>query len=229
MREMKTPNTVALYLRVSTEDQDLAGQERELRSYASSRGWEISRVYAEKSSATGRIERAAWERLRKDACLPGSRGFEHVLVWSLDRWSRDGSFVKAVGSIEDLEVLGIRFHSLKEPALDSGDDDAPNLARDLLRGILPTIAKFEALRIRERTRVAMREIKEGRRRTRSGRRVGRPRRVTPELLQEIIRLRESGMRWAEVALRLHVPAASARKWYSDREALVAALPAEKPV
>ncbi len=181
---------VALYLRVSTEDQDLAGQERELRAYAASRGWEISRVYAEKATATGRVERVAWERLRTDACLPVTRGFEHVLVWSLDRWSRDPSFVKAIGSIEDLEVLGVRFHSFKEPHLDSGDDDSPNLARDLLRGILPTIAAFEARRRSERTRLAMREIKEGRRVPKGP--VGRPRVVLPAELAKALKMHDQG-------------------------------------
>ena len=205
---------VAIYARVSTDDQDLAGQERELRAYASSRGWEISRVYAEKRTATGRVERAAWEQLRKDACLPVTRGFERVLVWSLDRWSRDGSFVKAVGSIEELEILGIRFHSFREPALDSGDDDAPNLARDLLRGILPTIAAFEARRRSERTRVAMQEIKSGRRRTRSGRPPGRQPRVTENKRRAILGLREQGLRWSDVAARVGLPAGTCASVHS---------------
>jgi DNA invertase Pin-like site-specific DNA recombinase len=201
---------VALYLRVSTADQDLAGQERDLRLYAASRGWKIGCVFSEKTSAAGKVEREAWQQLREEACLPMTRRFEHVLVWALDRWSREPSFVRAVGSIEDLELLGIRFHSFREPTLDSGDDDSPNLARDLLRGILPTIAAFEARRRSERTRVAMREIREGRRATRSGRPVGRPRRVTPALAQKALELHEQGRTWKEVAQRVGLPCGTAR-------------------
>lgn len=204
--------TIALYLRVSTDDQDLAGQERELRAYAEARRWIVSRVYAEKKTATGKVERAAWDELRKRACLPTLRGFERVLVWSLDRWSRDPSFVKAIGSIEELEVLGLRFHSYREPALDSPEDGQPSLARDLLRGILPAIAAFEARRRSERTRLAMQELKSGRRKTASGRPVGRPRRLTPEI-EAVIRQKryEEGLPWAKVALVVHLPAATCRK------------------
>jgi DNA invertase Pin-like site-specific DNA recombinase len=219
---------VALYLRVSTEEQDLAGQERDLRAYASARGWEIGCVYAEKLSARGSIHRDAWHELREEACLPMTRRFERVLVWALDRWSREPSFVKAVGSIEELEILGIKFHSLKEPQLDSGEDETPNLARDLLRGILPTIAAFEARRRADRTALAMREIKEGRRATKSGRPPGRPARVTPELLEAIALERAKGRKWSEVARTLHVPATSARKWHANSLKHGTRHPVEKP-
>jgi DNA invertase Pin-like site-specific DNA recombinase len=203
--------TVALYLRVSTEDQDLVGQERELRGYAQSRGWTVSAVFAEKTSASGRVERAAWEQLRAEACLPTTRRFEHVLVWALDRWSREASFVRAIGSIEELEVLGICWHSFREPQLDTIADGSASLARDILRGILPAIASFEARRRSERTQLAMDDIRAGRRPTRSGRPVGRPRRVTPEHERQLRELRAQGYRWADIAVKLHLPAGTCRK------------------
>jgi len=159
---------VALYLRVSTEDQDLAGQERDLRSEALRKGWVVSHTYSEKVSATGKLERKEYERLLGDARKPG-RPWSELLVWSLDRWSREERFSRAVATIEELEALGIRFHSLREPMLDSSVDGTPNMGRDLLRAILPVITAFESRRKSERVRVAMREIKEGRRPTRSGR------------------------------------------------------------
>ena len=79
--------TVAIYARVSTEDQDLQGQLRELRRYARAREWPIEEEYVEKMTGTGRIQRREWERLRRDARLRSERRFDRVLVWSLDRWS----------------------------------------------------------------------------------------------------------------------------------------------
>ncbi|HEV2317962.1 MAG TPA: recombinase family protein [Thermoplasmata archaeon] len=212
---MDSTTGVALYLRVSTEDQDLEGQERELRAYAAVQGWTVIAAYREKASASGRVEREQFDLLRRDSCLPETRGFDHVLVWALDRWSRDPSFVKAVGSIEELEILGIQFHSFKEPQLDSTPDGEPNLGRDLLRAILPTIAAFEARRRSERTRLAMQEIKEGRRTPKGP--VGRPRRVTPELAARVLELRARGSRtggplpWKQVAIRAGLPEATCRK------------------
>jgi hypothetical protein len=76
----------ALYLRVSTEDQDLAGQERDLRTFAAARRWTVAAVYSEKVSATGKVEREAYDRLLKDAARP-DRGWDTILVWSLDRFT----------------------------------------------------------------------------------------------------------------------------------------------
>ncbi len=204
------PPRVALYLRVSSEEQDLAGQERDLRAEAERRGWSVVVVYAEKVTGTGRVERDEYERLRQDAQRP-VRPFDRVLVWSLDRWSREPSFVRAIGSIEELEGLGIRFHSLREPTLDSSEDGSPSMARDLLRAILPVISSFESRRKSERVRVAMRELREGRRRTRSGRAVGRPRRLTPEIVQRIHEERGKGVRWSVVAQHVGIPAGTCRK------------------
>lgn len=200
----------ALYLRVSTEDQDLAGQERELRTEAERRGWRIQNVYAEKVSGTGRVARAEHDRLLGEAQRSG-RSWTHLLVWSLDRFSRAEKFTEATAEILDLEEVGVQFHSLKEPTLDTPDDGKPNLGRDVLLALLPVIAAFESKRRSERVRVAMKEIKEGRRRTRSGRPPGRPRRVTPELAARIRDLRVRGMPWKVIAQHVGLPAGTCRK------------------
>jgi DNA invertase Pin-like site-specific DNA recombinase len=108
-------------------------------------------------------------------------------------------------TILDLEGLGIRFHSLKEPMLDTPEDGQPNLGRDVLLALLPVIASFESKRRSERVRVAMREIKEGRRRTRSGRPPGRPVRATPEKVSAIVRLKAQGLTWKVIAQRVGLP------------------------
>lgn len=203
-------NGVALYLRVSSEEQNVAGQERELRAEAERRGWPVVSVYSEKVSATGRVERDEYERLRQDA-RNADRPFDRVFVWSLDRWSREPSFVRAVGTIEELEALGVRFHSLREPTLDSSEDGSPSMARDLLRAVLPVISSFESRRKSERTRLAMRELREGRRKTRTGRPVGRPRRVTPEIAAKVRDLRATGLQWKDVARRVGLPSETCRK------------------
>ena len=196
---------VTLYVRVSTGEQDLEGQERELRAYSTSRGWEVVTVYHEKVSATGKVERPAYDRLLRDAAGP-ERTWGHVLVWSLDRWSRSTRFSEAVRSIEDIEAHGVKFHSFREPMIDSSEDGTPNMGRDLLRAILPVIATFESRRRAERVSVAMRELKEGRRQTRSGRPWHRPIRVTSEKLNALLKLRAQGKPWATVAQAVGLPA-----------------------
>jgi DNA invertase Pin-like site-specific DNA recombinase len=201
----KGTSKVALYVRVSTGGQDLEGQERDLQAYATSRGWEITATYREKLTANGTVERPVYERLLRDASDP-ERVWGHVLVWSLDRWSRSIRFTDAVRSMEDVEALGVKFHSYREPMIDSSEDGTPNMGRDLLRAILPVIATFESRRRAERVSVAMRELKEGRRQTRSGKPWHRPIRVTPEKLEALLKLRSQGKPWATVAQAVGLPA-----------------------
>lgn len=74
------PSTgVALYVRVSTQDQDLTGQERDLRTEAARRGWTVFEVYSEKVSGTGRSERKEYDRLVKDSAGAGRR-WDHLTV-----------------------------------------------------------------------------------------------------------------------------------------------------
>lgn len=214
--------TAALYLRVSTEDQDLAGQERDLQTYADSQGWVVGATYREKVSGTGRVEREEYDRLLRDAGRP-DRGWETLLVWSLDRFSREERFDRAVGSVLDMEKGGVRFASFKEPYLSTPDpqDATAGFARNLLLSVTASVAAFESRRKSERVRVAMRAIREGRRPTRSGKPPGRPRRVTPEKAARIMELRGLKLKWREVAGRVGLPAGTcASVWSKARRAQI---------
>src|SRR4029077_4632832 len=105
---MMTADCAALYVRVSTEDQALVGQERELRAECERRGLEVVAVYAEKVSGTGKVERREYEGLLTDSRKP-DRPWNHLLVWSLDRWSREERFTRAIDAILDLEKAGVSF------------------------------------------------------------------------------------------------------------------------
>jgi DNA invertase Pin-like site-specific DNA recombinase len=206
---------VALYLRVSTEDQDLAGQRRELEAEAARRGWTIAEIYEEKVSGTGKVERREYDRLLKEARVP-DRPWSHLLVWSLDRFSREERFTKAIDAILDLEKGGVTFHSLKEPYLDTPTGAAGAFdVRGLLLSVTSLVAGFESRRRSERVRVAMRELKEGRRQTRSGRPVGRPRAVTIQLARKAESLRAEGKSWAVVAQSVGLKSETCRRAVLD--------------
>jgi DNA invertase Pin-like site-specific DNA recombinase len=61
----------ALYLRVSTIDQDTTRQERELRQVANSRRWNIVEVFTDHgiSGSQGRDRRPAFDELHKASVL----------------------------------------------------------------------------------------------------------------------------------------------------------------
>lgn len=211
---MSDPRAAALYIRVSTEEQDLAGQQRELEADAARSGWTVVERYSEKVTGTGKVERKEYARLISES-KAAARPWTHLLVWALDRFSREETFTQATQVVLNLEKAGVRFHSLKEPTLDTPEDGCPNLGRDVLLALLPVIAAFESKRRSERVRLAMKEIKEGRRKTRSGRPPGRPRRVTPEIAQKARTLREEGLSWAQVAQRAGLPKETCRRAVYD--------------
>ena len=190
-------------------------QERELRSYAKSKGLNVVKVYAEKVAAANGGGRDAYDRVLQDSTQP-QRPWDHLLVWSLERWSQERRFTRVIAKIEELEAHGVQFHSLKEPMIDSSEvgigliEISPKMGRELLRAILPAIASFERSRS-EGVRVAMKELKEGRRRTRSGRPVGRPRRMTLDIAQRALELREKGVPWREVAQQVGLPEDTCRR------------------
>jgi hypothetical protein len=72
----------AIYLRVSTDGQTTANQERELRAAAERIGHEIVAVYRDAgiSGSKGRDQRPGFDEMHKDAAR---RRFDVVIAWSL--------------------------------------------------------------------------------------------------------------------------------------------------
>ena len=133
----------AVYLRVSTRQQHLVEQLRQLRRLCESREFEIVRVYRERRSAFK--ERPAHRQLMADAAM---RRFDVVVVWSMDRFAR--SLVELPACVDLLDERKVRFVSLREPAVDT-----TSAAGKLILSVLGAAAEFERNRLRERTRMGL--------------------------------------------------------------------------
>src|SRR6185369_5314022 len=72
----------AVYLRVSTGEQTVDNQRRELEAAAASRGWSVVAIYADEgiSGAKGREGRPQLDLMLKDAVR---RRFDMAMVWSV--------------------------------------------------------------------------------------------------------------------------------------------------
>lgn len=196
--------SAASYARVSTAEQSAQQQLDRLRAAAPG-----SREFVD-TAVSGRLDsRPAFDRLRAEI----ERGdVDAVFVTRLDRLGRSARAI--ISFFEFAEARGVRV-----VVTDQGPIDTSTAVGRLVRTVLAAMAELEADLIRDRTRDAMTALKAGTRATRSGRPVGRPPRVTQELIADIRRLRDAErLRWAQVAVRLHVPASSARKWYSNARA-----------
>jgi DNA invertase Pin-like site-specific DNA recombinase len=76
---------VALYSRVSTNDQNPAMQIHELRDYARARGWKIAGEFVDKGVSGTRESRPALDRMMNAA---RQRKVDAIACWKLDRFGR---------------------------------------------------------------------------------------------------------------------------------------------
>jgi DNA invertase Pin-like site-specific DNA recombinase len=164
----------ALYLRVSTRDQDTARQERELRQTAVHRGWEIVRIYRDNgiSGAKGRDQRPALDDMMKAAIR---REFDVVMAWSVDRLSR--SVKDLVTFLHELHAAGVDLF-LYQQAIDT----TTPMGKAMFQ-IAGVFAELERAIITERIHSGIAKARE--QGTRSGKAIGRPR--VPDRIREEIR------------------------------------------
>ena len=142
----------ALYLRVSTLDQNPESQLYDLRGLVQQRGLEIVHEYTDHGFSGARARRPALDELLTDA----RRGqFDVVVVWASDRMARSVRHFLEV--LDELNHLNIEFVSFREQ-LDTGGP----LGRAVIT-IISVVAELERSLIIERVRSGMRRAKlEGR-------------------------------------------------------------------
>ena len=137
---------VAIYTRVSTEEQTTDNQVPVLMQMAENRGWEVYQVYQENES--GWIQGRQVE-LKKMIAAAIERKFEIVLVWSLDRLTRGGV-------LPTLEMVhNFRRHGVKVISHQESFTEAPSDMDDILYALFAWIANFESRRRSERTKAGL--------------------------------------------------------------------------
>jgi DNA invertase Pin-like site-specific DNA recombinase len=148
---------VAIYTRVSTDDQSTKTQEHELRQYAKHRRWTVQRVYTDHGFSGAAEKRPALDDLLRDT---RKRKFDVVLVWKFDRFAR--SLRQLVSALELFRKFGIDFVSATEAI----DTSLPS--GELVFQIFGAIAQFERALIGERVRAGLAHAR------RCGKQIGRP-------------------------------------------------------
>jgi len=98
---------VAIYSRTSTTDQNPVNQSMVLSEWAKQRGYEVVTVYEEQESAWKAGHQRELARLLDDA---QKRKFDAVLVWGLDRLSREGPLA-ILTLVNRLKICGVRVLS----------------------------------------------------------------------------------------------------------------------
>ncbi|MFC1590578.1 recombinase family protein [Candidatus Omnitrophota bacterium] len=153
---------IAIYARVSKNDesQDPQNQLEPLRKYAKALGGDVVEEYIDLASGGGAADRVSFLRMLKDA---DKRKFDLVLIWALDRLSREG-ISNTLGYLERLKRNGVAVKSLQESWLDTRDEGLGQL----LIAIFSWVAAQERKRIIERTKAGLERAR------RNGTKLGRP-------------------------------------------------------
>src|SRR6516225_3841324 len=161
---------IALYLRVSTTDQTVENQQRELQAVAERHGWNVVAVFTDAgiSGTKGRDKRPGYDELCRGIAR---REFDQVAAWSVDRLGR--SLQELVGLLGELHAKGVDLY-LHQQGIDTGTP-----AGKAMFQMMGVFAEFERAMIVER-------VKAGLSRARSqGKRLGR--RPVSEAVVERIR------------------------------------------
>ena len=147
----------AIYSRCSTAEQSTDNQTLALEAWAKERGFDVVEIYTENETAWRSGHQKELARLVLDA----RRGkFEVVLVWALDRLSREGAaaILNLVNSLKP-----VRLYSYQESWT-----EAPGIVGDILYAIIGWVAQMESQRRSERTLAGLARVKA------SGKKLGRP-------------------------------------------------------
>lgn len=148
-------------MRVSKNDESQSpeNQREPLKKMAESLGLEIVGDYVDMASG-GNSNRPQFQKMLSDA---KARKFDLVLVWSLDRFSREG-ISNTLHYLEELKRSRVALKSLQEGWLDTSDEGMGQL----LIAIFSWVAKQERQRISERTKAGLVRAKT------NGKKLGRP-------------------------------------------------------
>lgn len=176
---------IAIYMRVSTDQQTTENQRRELIAVAERNGWEIVAEFCDEgiSGAKGRDQRPAFDALMKAIAR---REIDIVASWAVDRLGR--SLQDLVGFLNEINAKGVDLY-LHQQALDTSTPSGRAMF-----GMLSVFADFEREMIRSRIMAGL---------ARSNKKAGRPA-LPPIMIEKIQRTLNSGLSINATAKRLKV-------------------------
>jgi len=188
-----TPRPVALYARVSTQDQTCENQLLELRRYAEARGWRTVE-YVDHAISGSKDRRPALDKLTADV---RHHKVAAVVCWRLDRLGRNLRHLVLL--LDEWQARGIAFVTLGEGI------DTSTAAGGLVAGVLGSIAEFERARIQERIRAGLSRARA------QGKRLGRRRNAAALALDGC-----AGLSHAEAARQLGVSLPTVKRWRREQ-------------
>ena len=179
---------VALYLRVSTQDQRTENQLRELTEVANRTGWNVVATFTDTgiSGAKGRKDRPGYDKLLKAVTR---REVDLVAAWSVDRLGR--SLTDLLSFLGEIHAKGCDLYLHQQ-----GLDTSTPAGRAMFQ-MMGVFAEFERAIIRERVMVGLARAKA------EGKVLGRPT-VGAAVELKVRDLRKGGVGIRKIASKLGI-------------------------
>jgi DNA invertase Pin-like site-specific DNA recombinase len=178
---------IALYLRVSSRQQDTRSQEPDMKRWVEAYADGVPVKWYHDKFTGKTMDRPGWRRLEADT-IAGN--VLKIVVWRLDRLGRTAAGLTAL--FEELQRRHIGFEALRDKV------DLSTAAGRLMANVLASVAAYEnevrSERIRAGQSVAIANGKRW-----GGSRKGRRAKVTPEQAQAIRRLKDEGEKVTAIA------------------------------
>jgi DNA invertase Pin-like site-specific DNA recombinase len=182
---------VAIYARVSTDDQTTEMQLRDLQEYAAARKFEIYKIYEDLGISGSVKSRPSLDQMMDDA---KKRKFQAVLVWRFDRFARSTKHL--ILALEEFKEYGIDFISYNE------NIDTSSALGEMIFTIISGMAQMERRMIKERVMAGLKNARA------KGKRLGRPIKVREEMVRV---LSQQGNSHRQIAAQLGISSASVHR------------------
>lgn len=148
---------VALYARVSKDEmssdgqlQDPENQLQPMRKFCEAMDWIVSKEFVDRASG-GSANRPQFQAMLGEV---RQRHFDLILVWALDRFSREG-MTNTLSYIKQLKEYKTGLKSIQESWLDTSQEGVS----ELLIAIFAWVAKEEKRKISERTKAGLAKLR----------------------------------------------------------------------
>lgn len=193
---MATTSKIAIYARVSTDEQTVDPQLRDLREFAANKGWGDVTEFVDVGISGSKDSRPAWNELW-DAIQKGR--VRVLLVHALDRLGRSlPHLVKIISTLVEKNVSLVSFRENIDLGTSTGR---------LVAGIFSVLADYELSIIRERTKAGMRAARA------RGSKIGPT--MVPFDKELATELRDQGWGQIRIARKLGVGVGRVNRWVRD--------------
>lgn len=189
---------IAVYMRVSTDKQDTASQEHEIKQFLDTRNMTDIAWYVDRGISGKTTKRPEYQRMIADVRAGRITG---VVVYRLDRLGRDA--ISTMRQLFDWMQAGIEFFSVTQPILQLGKD---NPFRITIISIFSELAQIERETIVTRVKSGLNAAKA------RGVRLGAETLFGPHIQTRAAELRSQGNTYKEISRSLGISRSTAQRF-----------------